>query len=29
MERYHRAFPERADRSDFFVTRAGPAATAL
>ena len=28
-ERYHLAFPERADRSDFFTTRAGPAATAL
>jgi galactokinase len=29
MQRYHMAFPERADRSDFFSTRAGPAATAL
>ena len=29
MERYHRAFPERVDRSEFFSTRAGPAATAL
>jgi galactokinase len=28
-ERYHLAFPERADRSDFFSTRAGPPATAL